>query len=205
MNARKLVKTTIVLYALIACIALYRGRSSFRPVPVVDKTGEVIKEELTVTKNRQTPKALDIITSKEEVYGLLLNTAVGIPHEELRTIADAVVENAVSYDLDPKLVLGVMFAESSFRFWVRNRDSAGLMQINVKVWDKELRDACIIMYLGDYYRIGPNVEAGCYILSRYMKETSDLDSLLKRYSGGAKSAVYYANCKRFLDDRNNED
>lgn len=144
MNARKLVRTIIVLYALIACIALYRGRSSFRPVPVVDKTGEVIKEELTVTKNRQTPKALDIITSKEEVYGLLIGTAVHIPDDELHTIANAVVENAVSYDLDPKLVLGVMYAESSFRFWVTNKNSVGLMQINTKVWDKELNDVCII-------------------------------------------------------------
>jgi len=200
MNARKLVRTIIVLYALIACIALYRGRSSFRPVPVVDKTGEVIKEELTVTKNRQTPKALDIITSKEEVYGLLIGTAVHIPDDELHTIANAVVENAVSYDLDPKLVLGVMYAESSFRFWVTNKNSVGLMQINTKVWDKELNDVCIIQNYGDYFRIGPNVEAGCYILSKYMKETSDLDSLLKRYSGGAKSAAYYANCKRFLED-----
>ena len=201
MNARKLVKTIIVLYALIACIALYRGRSSFRPVPVVNnKTGEVIKEELTVTKKRQTPKALDIITSKEEVYGLLIGTAAHIPDDELHTIANAVVENAVSYDLDPKLVLGVMYAESSFRFWVTNKNSVGLMQINTKVWDKELRDKCIISSFGDYYRIDFNVEAGCYILSRYMKETSDLDSLLKRYSGGAKSAAYYANCKRFLED-----
>ena len=130
MNARKLVRTIIVLYALIACVVLYRDRSSFRPVPVVNKTGEVIKEELTVTKNRQTPKALDIITSKEEVYGLLIGTAVHIPDDELHTIANAVVENAVSYDLDPKLVLGVMYAESSFRFWVTNKNSVGLMQIN---------------------------------------------------------------------------
>lgn len=190
----------VILWGFLALFCCHRflihaGLISPRPVPRT--TDEPVA--ITVVKEEKKPVKPEPI---EDVIASLILDKVNpsLPSHEAASIAANIVKWSRQYDLDPLLVLGVVHAESSARFWVDNRKGClGLMQVKRSVWGPSLKYNAIINDDGDYFRIPTAIRAGCFILSHYLKENDgDIDEALSRYSGGA-GARYMAKAKAFIE------
>lgn len=127
-----------------------------------------------------------------------------LPSAEVERTAKAIIHAGNKYNVDPWLILGVILAESTGRWWVVNKKCIGYMQIHTYVWDVPLKKKGIISNKGDYYRIENNIEAGTYILSLYIHNRTTLRQALIAYSGHSRNnstsfETYYKRCTSFLE------
>ena len=102
-----------------------------------------------------------------------------------------IVEYAPKNGLDPFLIVGVISTES---FWnerlVSSANCVGLMQVNYKVWKKELNQLGITS-VDDLYNPEKNIQAGCFILGFYMaKFKGDTIKALQGYLGSQRATWY---------------
>ena len=102
-----------------------------------------------------------------------------------------IVEYAPKNGLDPFLIVGVISTES---FWnerlVSSANCIGLMQVNYKVWKKELNQLGITS-IEDLYNPEKNIQAGCFILGFYMaKFKGDTIKALQGYLGSQRATWY---------------
>ena len=102
-----------------------------------------------------------------------------------------IVEYAPKNGLDPFLIVGVISTES---FWnerlVSSANCIGLMQVNYKVWKKELNKLGITS-IEDLYNPEKNIQAGCFILGFYMaKFKGDTIKALQGYLGSQRATWY---------------
>lgn len=85
-----------------------------------------------------------------------------------------------------KLLKAIIKVESNYDpKAVSKKGCLGLMQVNPKVWTKELIEIGIINSKRDLFKVEKNIEAGDYILTKYRKKSS-LQKALTNYSGGDK-------------------
>jgi soluble lytic murein transglycosylase-like protein len=109
-----------------------------------------------------------------------------------REIVDAAVRYSEKYDLSPILVLAVTAAESQFYpFAVSKSNAKGLMQINPEANLKLLLEEGVFREPADIYDPDRNIEAGCFLLRRFINESPDFNAALDRYLG-AESISYKA-------------
>ena len=102
-----------------------------------------------------------------------------------------IIEYAPKNGLDPFLIVGVISTES---FWnerlVSSANCVGLMQVNYKVWKKELNKLGITS-IEDLYNPEKNIQAGCFILGFYMaKFKGDTIKALQGYLGSQRATWY---------------
>lgn len=102
-----------------------------------------------------------------------------------------IIEYAPKNGLDPFLIVGVISTES---FWnerlVSSANCIGLMQVNYKVWKKELNQLGITS-VDDLYNPEKNIQAGCFILGFYMaKFKGDTIKALQGYLGSQRATWY---------------
>ena len=103
-------------------------------------------------------------------------------------IANAVMAASRRFDIDPYLILGVIYAESNAYVWAVNGGSLGLMQVMPKWWDAELRKKGIIKNHKDYFSVEPAVMAGSFILRLCLdRARGDTRKALDYYTGKASS------------------
>lgn len=139
---------------------------------------------------KQQREAADLIALTERIVKYCQ-----IPTAEARKISEEILTAALRFDLSPSLLCGIMIVESHGQRNAKNKKNTcvGLMQVNSRVWRKELREAGINDIGG--------IESGAYILSTYLRQTNgNLRLALARYSGGARGyadKVYRAAGKKF--------
>lgn len=115
-----------------------------------------------------------------------------------REIVDAAVKYAGKYDLSPILVLAVAEAESEFYpFALSKKNAKGLMQVNPEANQDMLLRRGIFKEPSDIFDPDRNIEAGCYLLRRFINQSPDLDTALDNYLG-ADSATYKAEIHRVM-------
>lgn len=94
-------------------------------------------------------------------------------------------------EMDPvKLLNAVIKVESKGNpKATSNKGAIGLMQVRYVVWEKELKKEGIIKSRSCLFKPKENVDAGRYILAKYIGHHGNLKKALNAYSGGAKD--YY--------------
>jgi len=86
------------------------------------------------------------------------------------------------------LILAICLVESNFNPHVESgKGAVGLMGIMPGVWLEELKANGIVSGKEDLYTISKNMEAGAFVLERYLKKTDNLKNALSRYAGGSPS------------------
>lgn len=112
----------------------------------------------------------------------VVNPGMSVPRRSL--LATVIANASLKYELDPCLVLGVIYTESNGNEWAENNGSLGIMQVMPKWWDKKLRAAGIIRCRDDYFNTALGVEAGCYVLRDCLQRAGgDVRKALAHYSG----------------------
>jgi soluble lytic murein transglycosylase-like protein len=103
------------------------------------------------------------------------------------TLAPAMREPLITQ----KLVDAIIQVESSGRpRVVSSKGAVGLMQVRPAVWKRELQRERIIKTRKCLFDPEKNINAGVYILAKYLKAAGgDLRRALEKYSGGARG--YY--------------
>ncbi len=109
-----------------------------------------------------------------------------------REIVEAAIKYSDKYDLSPILVLAVVEAESQYYpFALSKKNAKGLMQINAEANQALLLQEGIFKEPADIFDPDRNVEAGCFLLRKFLNESSNLNTALDRYLG-ADSIPYKA-------------
>ena len=86
------------------------------------------------------------------------------------------------------LILAICLVESNFNPHVESgKGAVGLMGIMPGVWLEELKANGIVSGKEDLYTISKNMEAGAFVLERYLEKTDNLKKALSRYAGGDSS------------------
>ncbi len=115
-----------------------------------------------------------------------------------REIVQAAVKYSEKYDLSPILVLAVAATESEFYpFALSKKNAKGLMQINPGANQDLLIREGIFKEPADIFDPDRNIEAGCFLLRRFINQSSDLDAALDNYLG-ADSVAYKAEIHRVM-------
>jgi len=86
------------------------------------------------------------------------------------------------------LILAICVVESNFNPHAESdKGAVGLMGIMPDVWLEELEARGIASDKEDLYTISKNIDAGAFVLKRYLERTNNLTKALSRYSGGDPS------------------
>ena len=114
---------------------------------------------------------------------------------DYKKICSIILTNSLYFNLDPKLVVAIVYCESKFdaKAVRTNKNESidyGLMQINT-IWNGHFfKEEAFhnIMFKPEY-----NIYAGCYIISQNIKlAKGDLYKAIKRYNGSGARAEEYA-------------
>jgi len=109
-----------------------------------------------------------------------------------REIVDSAIKYSEKYDLSPILVLAIINTESEFYpFALSKQNAKGLMQINPEANQRLLLQEGIFKEPADIFDPERNIEAGCFLLRRFINESSDVNAALDKYLG-ADSVAYKA-------------
>lgn len=115
-----------------------------------------------------------------------------------REIVDAAIKYSEKYDLSPILVLAVVATESEFYpFALSKKNAKGLMQINLEANQQLLIQEGIFKEPSEIFDPDRNIEAGCFLLRRFIDESPDFDTALDKYLG-ADSITYKAEIHRVM-------
>lgn len=102
----------------------------------------------------------------------------GVDDEHRDRIAEAVVNSARKYNVDPRLVASIMIVESRANpFAISNLESVGIMQIHLPTWGATADEEGI-----NLFKIEDNVDFGVRILKDYVRRFGLWDGV-KRYKG----------------------
>jgi len=126
-----------------------------------------------------------------EVFQKYVNTNHQRMYPRLsREIVDAAIKYSEKYDLSPILVLAVAETESQFYpFAVSKQNAKGLMQISPDANLRLLMQEGIFKEAADLFDPDRSIEAGCFLLRRFINESPDFNTALDKYLG-ANSVAY---------------
>jgi soluble lytic murein transglycosylase-like protein len=151
----------VTLFLIIFSISFYLPNQ----VSEIKKRERTIQEILSVLESRQTDLSSVV---KED-------------------LAEAIYEEAVRYNYDPKFILALIDTESNFYNWAVSKAGAkGLMQIMPEV-AQDLAQRMGIEWMGDRTLFNPylNVKMGVYYLSELLKYFDhDLGTAVTAYNYG---------------------
>jgi hypothetical protein len=109
-----------------------------------------------------------------------------------REIVDSAIKYSEKYDLSPILVLAIIKTESEFYpFALSKQNAKGLMQINPAANEELLIQKGIFKESADIFDPERSIEAGCFLLRRFINESPDFNMALDKYLG-AESVSYKA-------------
>jgi hypothetical protein len=115
-----------------------------------------------------------------------------------REIVDSAITYSEKYDLSPILVLAIAKTESEFYpFALSDKNAKGLMQINPEANQRLLIQEGIFKEPADVFDPERNIEAGCFLLRRFINESPDFNTALDKYLG-ADSISYKAQIHEVL-------
>ena len=109
-----------------------------------------------------------------------------------REIVDSAIKYSGKYDLSPILVLAIIKTESEFYLFALSKQNAkGLMQINPAANQELLVKEGIFKDPADIFDPERSIEAGCFLLRRFINQSPDFNTALDKYLG-ADSVSYKA-------------
>lgn len=132
------------------------------------------------------PAAADPVIDAVHAHLLRHRHRTGLTEAEIAQLARTIVLEARRAELDPALVLAVVYVESRFNaFAVSNRDAMGLMQI-VPATGQELAGELGIPWLGPQTLFDPivNVRLGVAYLRQLSDRYGSLSTALAAYNWG---------------------
>lgn len=98
-----------------------------------------------------------------------------------------IFENAKKHNVDPFLILSIMFVESTFKEQARsNANAIGLMQVIYR-WHKEKVESAEHLYNPEI-----NVQVGTQIIKEYIERSKTEKEALLRYNGSLGKSDKYA-------------
>ena len=138
-------------------------------------------------------------TLSAEVFQKFISTSGQRMYPRLsREIVDSAIAYSEKYDLSPILVLAIAKTESEFYpFALSNKNAKGLMQINPEANQRLLIQQGIFKEPADIFDPERNIEAGCFLLRRFINESPDFNAALDKYLG-ADSVSYKAQIHEVL-------
>lgn len=159
-------------------VAILLGLMLIYTAPVESK--EIVKIKIN----------LPDIAEELSVKMAMVKTKYNIELEILIKIQKAIDSYAPIYGLDENLIYAIIDRESDFDpYCTSHAGCYGLMQINYRVWRKELQ----IESKEYLYDIDNNIKCGCYVLKKYIGiSNGDTEEALKRYFGLCAKATTYA-------------
>lgn len=115
------------------------------------------------------------------------------PIDTAQEYATLIFENANNYNVDPFLILSIIFVESTFKDEAKsNANAIGLMQVIYK-WHKEKVEKPHHLYDPKI-----NVQVGTQIIREYMDRSKTEKEALLRYNGSlGKSDKYAKKVKKY--------
>ncbi len=170
--------------------ATTRVKAAELPAPSVIPTPPVVIEASSATLHS---------TLSEDVFQKFVSRNSQRMYPRLsHEIVQAAVKYSQKYDLSPVLVLAVAATESEFYpFALSKKNAKGLMQINPGANQDLLIREGIFKEPSDIFDPDRNIEAGCFLLRRFINQSLDLDSALDNYLG-ADSVTYKAEIHRVM-------
>lgn len=126
-----------------------------------------------------------IDTNKEKIarYDFMnfKNTAFSVRFPEFSGIIETVYQKSIIYGFKPEVILGIMKVESNFNpRAVSYRGAYGLMQVNLSVWQKELK-----IDPNRIFDVAYNIDTGLKILKNYLDLThGNLKRAIHLYNNG---------------------
>jgi soluble lytic murein transglycosylase len=121
-----------------------------------------------------------------EITGILERYSIDIDHVTRIELAEAIYEESVRYNHDPKFILALIAIESSFRNGsVSEKGAKGLMQLMPYVAES-LAQELGIEWNGDPTLFNPllNIKMGIHYLSRLILDFNDVRVALVAYNYG---------------------
>ncbi len=170
-------------FVIIAGLALmfFTATSPAKPADA----GHPVNRMSSETDTRETAKQAVLQWMKENS---------GMPEHVLSKIYSVAVSS-----VNPDLVLAVCLVESNFNPHVESEKGAiGLMGIMPDVWMEELKAHGIVKGEEDLFTISNNINAGVYVLGRYLARTNNLREALSRYAG--RDPEYAARVLRMIGE-----
>ncbi len=130
--------------------------------------------------------------SAEVFYKFINGTSQRMYPRLSREIVDSAIKYSEKYDLSPILVLAIVKTESEFYpFALSKQNAKGLMQINPSANEQLLLQEKIFKEPADIFDPDRSIEAGCFLLRRFINESTDFNTALDKYLG-AESVAYKA-------------
>lgn len=162
---------------------------------IVDKEVKQLRKQVSANTECKTiayrmSTAFDIANAREEIEPEQpARTYFDVPLE--KELQDYIFDICDSYNVDPELIVSVIFHESSFRSEVIGTNdsgySYGLMQIMPR-WNQDRMDRLECQDLLDPYQ---NVLVGTDLIAEYIEKGRGVEWALMAYNGGPS----YANRK----------
>jgi len=181
---RKNVKRfSIMLTALffIGLAGFFYGLVEINDMYVKDRSDLLkIREDLEISKSRNRMK--DQKLSNYDFMEYKIN-AFSTRYPLYSNILDNVYTKSLEYDFKPELVLSIIQVESNFNpRAISYRGAYGLMQINLAVWEDELK-----IDRNRIFDITYNIDLGLRVLRRYYDESrGNLKRAIHLYNNGYK-------------------
>lgn len=172
----------MVILLAVAILILNKEIKQLRKQVIANTECQTIAYKMSTTS--------DIAMVREEIKSdQPARTYFDVPLE--RGLQDHIFDICDSYNVDPELIVSMIFYESSFRSKVIGENdsgySYGLMQIMPR-WNKDRMDRLGCQDLLDPYQ---NVLVGTDLISEYIEEGRGVEWALMAYNGGPS----YANRK----------
>ncbi len=174
---------TIIISSLfvIGLLAFFYGLIEINDTYVKDKLElTVLHKNLNKVRNENRQK--DIKLSNYNFMKYKIN-AFSKRFPLYSNIVDSVYLKSAEYKFKPELVLSIIQVESNFNpKAISYRGAYGLMQINLAVWENELK-----IDRDKIFNVGYNIDLGLQVLRRYYDETNgNLKRAIHLYNNGYK-------------------
>lgn len=161
----------------------------------------IVLNVVLLAESNQTTQSIEV-QSKDSAYMLTCNNDVNIkpvayvgevdiqeePKTQEEIINEYVFEICNSYNLDPYLVMSVIYHESRYQPEVSNGDCVGLMQISTR-WHQERAKK---LNVNDFYDPYSNILLGVDLLAELFDSYKDYNVVLMAYNMGPSKAIEYA-------------
>ena len=161
---------------------------------------KVITKTVTKTKVIKVKDKDNIVTlSMEDLQNDLKNNATFLSTKNRLLVINSIEEASKKYDINPIILYGLIYTESSFRYWIKHKaviinkkkeQAIGLAGVMYSWWGEKLKKENIIETKSDLFGIRENILSCAFILNELkqkplLKGTKNKTvSGLRRYFGG---------------------
>jgi hypothetical protein len=175
-------------YTLITCLVIL----TFFAFQIFKASTQSMPETLLSHASGTAAVSRHSTLSAEVFYKFINNSSQRMYPRLSREIVDSAIKYSEKYDLSPILVLAIVKTESEFYpFALSKQNAKGLMQINPAANEELLLQKGIFKESADIFDPERSIEAGCFLLRKFINESPDFNTALDKYLG-ADSIAYKA-------------